>query len=176
DASSGQLVSIESDGTRDTATVHFRSTWRRVTGDDKKGDQRSQNWCFQRSSTALTEIGAASDRCPNCGATLQSSAGTCRYCGTRIGDEGGWQVIRIDDVAQQEPASAAAMVREIMAAYTAARAAAPQAQTAPPAARTNPVGVWISRAFALAVVLAAIGAYGAFGTGPVHRIVAKVVP
>src|SRR5436305_8163008 len=49
DASTGQLVSIESDAARDTAIVHFRSTWRPISGRDRDEEHRAQNWCFQRS-------------------------------------------------------------------------------------------------------------------------------
>ena len=186
DASSGQLVSIDSDANRDTAIVHFTSVWSTTSKGSKggkggkagKGERRVENWCFQRVAAAQTVLPGAGDRCHNCGASLESSAGRCRYCGTPISSDGGWRVIRVDEVGQQEAAQAVATMREIMAGFAAARAAA---ATAPPvehapARRRSTVGgllrfVFFAVLVAAGVVLAAVG-----GGGSLHTAVAKVVP
>ena len=177
DASTGQLVSIETDAHRDTATVHFRSTWRRMSGRDHE-ERRSQNWCFQRASTALTTVTTESDRCHNCGAALQSSAGTCRYCGARIGDDAGWRVIRIDDVREEEVADAVTSMREVIAAaVAAARTASHESAPQPTVTKKRfTLSGCLTQIFWVVVVLLGVGVYAAFSDGTVHRVVATVVP
>lgn len=180
DASSGQLVAIESDPNRDTATVHFASVWKPVRprrGD--KEERRVENWCFQRLASVRTELGAEGDRCHNCGGSLTSSAGRCRYCGTPISADGGWRVIRVDEVGQQEAAQAVSAMREIVASVVAARQAVteapPRAEPVPARRRSTFSSCFSMLAFAtvvaVAVVLAAVG-----GGGSLHRAVAKVLP
>ena len=178
DASTGQLVSIETDATSDTATVHFTSTWRAVSGGRDQPDHRVQNWCFQRpvgSRTVKTDEG---QHCQNCGAALSASAGTCRYCGAVIGAGSGWRVIRIDDVSAQETAQTNAAMRSIVAELTAAREATSQpsmpARRFGRGRRSHP----FRRLVLVLIVVAALFVVveGVAENGSAHRDVAKVLP
>jgi hypothetical protein len=180
DASTGQLVSIESDASRDTATVRFTSVWQARSPKAGKDERRVEHWCFQRLATAHTVLPTADERCHNCGASLTSSAGRCRYCGTLISADGGWDVIRIDDVGRQEAGEAMAAIREVMAGFAAAREAAASAPTQPapaPARRRRHPVVTALRVLFFAVLATGALLLAAIGNGgKLHRTVAKVVP
>ncbi len=178
DASSGQLVSIDTDATSDTATVHFTSTWQAVSGGRDKPDHRVQNWCFQRpvgSRTVKTDEG---QDCQNCGAALSASAGTCRYCGAVIGTGSGWHVIRIDDVSAHEAEQANAAMRTIVAELAAAREAGSQRSTSTRLGGRKRRSHPFRGPVAVVILVAALFAFieGVTENGSLHRDVAKVLP
>ncbi|MDQ1392342.1 MAG: Tim44-like domain [Acidimicrobiaceae bacterium] len=188
DAETGRLVSIASDASHDTIVVHFNSTWRPVGGKGK-ADRRVQNWCFQRPADAkTTEAAAAGERCRNCGALLSESAGgTCRYCGTPIAAGAGWRIIRVDEVAAQDAASAVAAMQSIVSAMVAAGRLQQTTTTAPtttPSPSSPSRTGWgfarvmrlIRVLFFLAIALAGLGFYAVESNGSVHRAAAKVFP
>ena len=85
-------VAAHSDPQHDTITVRIVAASAdydvddntgRVLRGDKEVRQWQEDWTFQRSSSAQTQIGGTQlgDKCPNCGAPLDVDlAGTCRYC------------------------------------------------------------------------------------------------
>lgn len=181
DASSGQLVSIQSDANRDTATVHFTSTWKSKSRKGPKDERRTENWCFQRLATERTVLGGEGERCHNCGASLTSSAGRCRYCGTLISADAGWRVIRVDEVSAQEAAQTASAMREIIAGIAAFRAATTTTPTEAPAPaprrRRHITFTGILRmVFFAAIAAAALVIAAMSSSGTLHRRVAQVIP
>ncbi len=181
DANTGRLLSLSSDSSGDTVTVHFVSTWQPRSGQGKQQQQqRAQNWCFHRPVSARTVQIHEGQRCTNCGGPLSSSAGTCRYCGALIGAGSGWQVIRIDDVSAERAAESAAVMGSIVAGIMAAHQARtpavnPDVATSRPRRRSRPHR-YVSLLLFLAVALGAVVVVGAAGSGKLHQDVAKVFP
>ncbi len=190
DASSGRLMSLSSDAFDDTAVVHFTSTWRPVatpgpTGqrqphdghDDPDVDRRDQHWCFQRLSGSLTMHAAQGERCHNCGASLDASTGSCRFCGAAMSAGSGWRVIRIDDIDPQQLGGvegAATAVQSMIAELSSHR----QFNQPVPATlgRRLHVGRWIGRLVTLFVALAIVVFIGAGLNNSLHSAVVKVFP
>jgi predicted lipid-binding transport protein (Tim44 family) len=108
---SAQIVGAHSDQSYDTLTVRFLaacadydidvSSGRVVRGDRSVG-QFTEDWVFQRSSSATTNPkgGTLSQRCPNCGAPLDLDlAGVCSYCRAPVmSGRYDWVLSRIDQV------------------------------------------------------------------------------
>jgi hypothetical protein len=117
-----------SSGAYDSITVRFPA---------HRGAKRSiEDWCFQRSATAVTRPPSQAAVCPGCGAprTL-TPAGACRYCGLPLSPvDASWTVTRVAEVSPDTAASAAAAVPEFAAAM-AALLASPEAARAAAASR-----------------------------------------
>ena len=175
DAKTGQLLSISTDASGDTVTVHFTSTWGPVAGRGNQ-ERRVQNWCFHRPASARTLPAEAGQRCANCGGALSSSTGTCRYCGTLIGSGNGWRVIRIDDVSASSAAEAAATMRTIVDEIMAARRADGPVPVATPGRPRRRVRGLAKPLFFLVLAGAALVSVAAAGSGRLHRDVANVLP
>ena len=105
------IVGASSDQSKDTITIRFlaacadydvdSSSGKRVRG-NKSVDQWSEDWVFQRSSSATTKAdgGTMQQRCPNCGAPLDLDlAGVCHYCKAPVmSGSYDWVLARIDQV------------------------------------------------------------------------------
>lgn len=105
------IIGASSDQSKDTITVRFlaacadydidTSSGKRVRG-NKSVDQWSEDWVFQRSSSATTKAdgGTMQQRCPNCGAPLNLDlAGVCHYCKAPVmSGSYDWVLARIDQV------------------------------------------------------------------------------
>jgi predicted lipid-binding transport protein (Tim44 family) len=106
-----QIVGAHSDQTYDTLTVRFLAACADYDIDVRSGrivrgsrdvEQWSEDWVFQRSSSATTNPkgGTLSQRCPNCGAPLDLDlAGVCSYCRAPVmSGRYDWVLTRIDQV------------------------------------------------------------------------------
>lgn len=104
-------VAVHSDQQRDTITVRIVASCTdydvddvtgRVVRGDKTVRQWQEDWTFERSSAAQTQIGGTNlgSKCPNCGAPLDVDlAGTCRYCKAPImSGQYDWVLARISQV------------------------------------------------------------------------------
>jgi predicted lipid-binding transport protein (Tim44 family) len=105
------IVGASSDQSKDTITVRFLAacadydvdvkSGKRIRG-DRSVDQWSEDWVFQRSSSATTKTdgGTMQQRCPNCGAPLELDlAGVCHYCKAPVmSGSYDWVLARIDQV------------------------------------------------------------------------------
>jgi predicted lipid-binding transport protein (Tim44 family) len=105
------MVGASSDQSKDTITLRFLaacadydidvSSGKRVRG-DKSVQPWSEDWVFQRSSSATTKEdgGTMQQRCPNCGAPLNLDlAGVCHYCKAPVmSGSYDWVLARIDQV------------------------------------------------------------------------------
>lgn len=108
------IVGATSDQSKDTIAIRFLAacadydvdvnSGKRVRG-DKSVDQWSEDWVFQRSSSATTKAdgGTMQRRCPNCGAPLDLDlAGVCHYCKAPVmSGSYDWVLARIDQVMGQ---------------------------------------------------------------------------
>lgn len=111
-----RMVAATTDATYDTIVVRFFASCadydidlgnkNKVTRGNKNIEDWCEDWCFQRSSRAVTkpEGGTMSQRCPNCGAPLDVDlAGVCKYCKASImGGEYDWVLTRIEQLASWE--------------------------------------------------------------------------
>lgn len=177
DAKTAQLLSIATDSSGDTVTVHFVSLWHRAPGAGSQEERRVQNWCLHRPPGAQTVETAGGSRCANCGAVRSSAGATCRYCGALLGKGDGWRVIRIDDVSAQSAAEAAQAMRAIVKELVDARALpAPAARQYQPPHRRHRVGRMIRRVGFLLLVAFILVAAAAATTGQFHRDAAKFLP
>jgi hypothetical protein len=160
------LVTRVSSDALDTIVVRFTAT--------VDGGGRTEDWVFQRPSTAVT---GGRRRCPECGAIDSADAEkVCRFCNTPLpADE--WQVTRVsaaDPAVPSEGALTAHQLGEMLAAAVAAR---PEARPAP----TRSSGKGCARVFYL-VVLLVVAAAGLALWGwlapdaPVHATVVKMIP
>jgi predicted lipid-binding transport protein (Tim44 family) len=104
-------VAAHSDQQRDTISVRIVAACTDYEVDDASGrvlrgdrsvKQWQEDWTFERSSAAQTEISGTNlgSKCPNCGAPLDVDlAGVCRYCKTPImSGEYDWVLSRISQV------------------------------------------------------------------------------
>jgi predicted lipid-binding transport protein (Tim44 family) len=105
------IIGASSDQSKDTITIRFLAacadydievaSGKRVRG-NKSVDQWSEDWVFQRSSSATTKTdgGTMQQRCPNCGAPLNLDlAGVCHYCKAPVMSGAyDWVLARIDQV------------------------------------------------------------------------------
>ncbi|HET6794792.1 MAG TPA: transporter [Acidimicrobiales bacterium] len=108
---SARIVAATSDQSLDTVTVRFNAACADYDVDDRSGKivrgdrdvrQWSEDWLFQRSSSATTRSdgGTLAQKCPNCGAPLEADvSGTCPYCRQMVmGGQYDWVLSRIDQV------------------------------------------------------------------------------
>jgi len=108
---SARIVGAHSDQTYDTITLRFLAACAdydvdvksgRIVRGDRSVEQWSEDWVFQRSSSATTKPkgGTLSQKCPNCGAPLDVDlAGVCPYCKAPVmSGEYDWVLTRIDQV------------------------------------------------------------------------------
>ena len=174
DAKTAQLLSITTDSSGDTVTVHFVSLWRPKSGTRRQEERRVQNWCLDRPPGAQTIQTTAGARCANCGAALSTAGGTCRYCGAAVGNGAGWRVIRIDDVSAQSTAEAAQAMRSIVQELAAAGTLpAPAARQYHPPRRRHRVSRMIRRLVFLLLIASIVVAVAAATTNQFHRDVAR---
>ncbi len=92
------------------------------------------DWVFQRSSSAVTPTGPASEagHCPNCGAPLElTPAGECRYCHTSVLAAPGWALVTRNLLRPMTDRDAAVLA---MVAASGTQGAAPAAPVPPPPA------------------------------------------
>jgi predicted lipid-binding transport protein (Tim44 family) len=105
------IIGASSDQTHDTITVRFLAACAdydidvssgKVVRGNKSVGQWSEDWVFQRSSSATTKAdgGTMQQRCPNCGAPLDLDlAGVCHYCKAPVmSGSYDWVLTRIDQV------------------------------------------------------------------------------
>jgi len=105
------VVVAHSDASYDTITVRVQAACTDYDVDDAsgkiiRGDQKVQrwteDWTFQRSSTAKTPPGGGtlSSKCPNCGAPLDLDiSGECKYCKALVSSGNfDWVLARISQV------------------------------------------------------------------------------
>jgi predicted lipid-binding transport protein (Tim44 family) len=105
------IIGASSDQAKDTITIRFLAACADYDIDVKSGkrlrgnksvDQWSEDWVFQRSSSATTKTdgGTMQQRCPNCGAPLDLDlAGVCHYCKAPVmSGSYDWVLARIDQV------------------------------------------------------------------------------
>ncbi|HVS44779.1 MAG TPA: TIM44-like domain-containing protein [Candidatus Dormibacteraeota bacterium] len=106
-----RIIAAHSDQSYDTLTLRFLAACADYDIDVKSGrivrgnrsvDQWSEDWVFQRSSSATTNPkgGTLSSKCPNCGAPLDLDlAGVCSYCKAPVmSGRYDWVLTRIDQV------------------------------------------------------------------------------
>lgn len=104
-------VAAHSDTSFDLVTVRIVAASTDYDVDDATGrlvrgnkdiKQWQEDWTFQRSSSATTQVGGTTlgSKCPNCGAPLDVDlTGTCRYCKTLImSGQYDWVLSRISQV------------------------------------------------------------------------------
>ncbi len=198
DASSARLVSVASDAFDDTIVVHFSSSWSPhavPTAEDQRDrrhhppppmpmpmpmpEEREQQWCFQRAAGSRTVRSSAGARCTNCGALVEASRGSCRYCGASIAAGGGWRVIRIDDVEKSRTGDADAALQQLIGWWSVTPGTAQaDASAGSPRRRGGPrrLARWIGRLITLVLMLGVAAFIGAGVSGPYHRAVVKVLP
>jgi predicted lipid-binding transport protein (Tim44 family) len=105
------VIAAGTDSNYDTITVRILASCADYDVDDRndkvvrgKRDVRewSEDWTFQRSSSALTPPsgGTLAQRCPNCGAPLDLDlSGVCKYCKAPVsGGDYDWVLARISQV------------------------------------------------------------------------------
>lgn len=106
-----RVIGAHSDQTYDTLTIRFLAACSdydvdvnsgKVVRGDRSVEQWSEDWVFQRSSSATTNPkgGTLSQKCPNCGAPLDLDlAGVCSYCRAPVmSGKYDWVLTRIDQV------------------------------------------------------------------------------
>lgn len=105
------VVAAHSDQSYDTITVRILAACADYDVDDQSGkvvrgtrevNQWTEDWVFQRASSATTKPGAGTlnQRCPNCGAPLDLDlSGACSYCKAPVmSGRYDWVLTRIDQV------------------------------------------------------------------------------
>jgi predicted lipid-binding transport protein (Tim44 family) len=105
------IIAAHSDATYDTITVRVNAACADYDVDDTSGKvvrgnrrvgQWSEDWTFQRSSSATTKPGGGtlSAKCPNCGAPLDLDlSGECKYCKAPVSSgQYDWVLARIAQV------------------------------------------------------------------------------
>ncbi len=106
-----RIIAAHSDQSYDTLTIQFLAacadydvdvTSGKVVRGNRSIDQWTEDWVFQRSSSATTNPkgGTLSQKCPNCGAPLDLDlAGVCSYCRAPVmSGKYDWVLTRIDQV------------------------------------------------------------------------------
>ncbi len=105
------VILAESDPTYDTITVRILAwsadydvddTSGKVVRGNKRVQQWTEDWSFQRAATAKTVAsgGTLASRCPNCGAPLELDiTGVCKYCKALVSSGTyDWVLTRISEV------------------------------------------------------------------------------
>jgi predicted lipid-binding transport protein (Tim44 family) len=115
-----KIVAAHTDQAYDTVMVRFFASCadydidlnhkNKVVRGNKRDEDWSEDWCFQRSSQAVTKQdgGTMSKHCPNCGAPLDVDlAGVCKYCKAPVmSGQYDWVLTRIEQLPDYEYALA----------------------------------------------------------------------